>query len=158
MTCDPLAAVRPEIRALRAYRFDPVPDGLRAKLDFNESPADVPAAAKEGAAFAAEHVELMGRAAERYAARFAATSGAVFVGSDTPTAFGDYLAGPNHVLPTGGAARSFSGLSVRDFLRWGRSVSVPPAAARKLGPAAATLARFEGLEGHARSLDLRCGR
>jgi histidinol dehydrogenase len=116
------------------------------------------AAAKEGIALAAEHVELMGRAAERYSARFAATSGAVFVGSDTPTAFGDYLAGPNHVLPTGGAARSFSGLSVRDFLRWGRSVSVPPAAARKLAPAAATLARFEGLEGHALSLDLRCGR
>ena len=49
MTRDPLAAVRPGIRALGAYRFDPVPDGLRAKLDFNESPADVPAAAKEEA-------------------------------------------------------------------------------------------------------------
>ena len=118
----------------------------------------LPAAAKEGVDFAAEHVELMGRAAQRYAPRFTATSGAVFVGSDTPTAFGDYLAGPNHVLPTGGAARSFSGLSVRDFLRWGRSVSVPAAAARRLGPPAATLARFEGLEAHARSLDLRSGR
>ena len=116
------------------------------------------AAAKAGIPLAAEHVELMGRDAERFAKRFAATSGAVFVGTDTPTAFGDYLAGPNHVLPTGGAARSFSGLSVRDFLRWGRSVSVPPAAARKLGPAAATLARFEGLEAHARSLDLRSRR
>ena len=116
------------------------------------------AAAKEGVAFAAEHVELMGRAAERHAARFVATSGAVFVGSGTPTAFGDYVAGPNHVLPTGGAARSFSGLSVRDFLRWGRSVEVPASAARRLGPAAATLARFEGLEAHARSLDLRSGR
>jgi len=117
--------------------------------------ATLDAAAKEGIALAAEHVELMGRAAERRAAGFAATSGAVFVGTDTPTAFGDYLAGPNHVLPTGGAARSFSGLSVRDFLRWGRTVSVPPAAARRLGPAASTLARFEGLEAHARSLDLR---
>lgn len=116
------------------------------------------AAAREGIALAAEHVELMGRAAERHAAAFAATSGAVFVGTDTPTAFGDYLAGPNHVLPTGGAARSFSGLSVRDFVRWGRTVAVPPAAARKLGPSAATLARFEGLEAHARSLDLRSGR
>lgn len=115
------------------------------------------AAAKAGIPLAFEHVELMGRAAEEYAARFAATSGAVFVGSGTPTAFGDYLAGPNHVLPTGGSARSFSGLSVRDFLRWGRSVSVPPSAARRLGPAAATLARFEGLEAHARSLDLRSG-
>ncbi|MBK8595648.1 MAG: histidinol dehydrogenase [Holophagales bacterium] len=118
----------------------------------------LPAAAKEGAAFCAEHVQLMGRAAERFAPLFTATSGAVFVGADTPTAFGDYLAGPNHVLPTGGAARSFSGLSVRDFFRWGRSVSVPAAAARRLGPAAATLARFEGLEGHARSLDLRSKR
>ena len=115
-------------------------------------------AAKAGIGLAAEHVELMGRAAEAYSAPFAATSGAVFVGSGTPTAFGDYLAGPNHVLPTGGAARSFSGLSVRDFLRWGRSVSVPPAAARRLGPPAATLARFEGLEAHARSLDLRTKR
>jgi len=49
MTRDPLAAVRPEIRALRAYRFDPVPAGLSAKLDFNESPADVPADAKDAA-------------------------------------------------------------------------------------------------------------
>ncbi|MHB1045774.1 MAG: histidinol dehydrogenase [Thermoanaerobaculia bacterium] len=115
------------------------------------------AAAKAGVALAVEHVELAGRAAEARVARFAETAGAVFVGSDTPTAFGDYLAGPNHVLPTGGAARSFSGLSARDFLRWGRSVSVPAAAARRLAPAAATLARFEGLEAHARSLDLRGG-
>lgn len=112
-------------------------------------------AARAGIRLAAEHVELTGRAAERYATRFAATSGAVFVGSATPTALGDYLAGPNHVLPTGGAARSFSGLSVRDFLRWGRSVAVPARAAVRLAPAAATLARFEGLEAHARSLDLR---
>jgi histidinol dehydrogenase len=115
-------------------------------------------AANVGISLAAEHVELTGRAAERFAARFAATAGAVFVGTDTPTALGDYLAGPNHVLPTGGSARSFSGLSVRDFLRWGRSVSVPPAAAQRLGPVAATLARFEGLEAHARSLDLRTRR
>jgi histidinol-phosphate aminotransferase len=52
MTRDPLAAVRPQIRGLHAYRFEPVPEGLRARLDFNESPADVPAEAKE-AAFAA---------------------------------------------------------------------------------------------------------
>jgi histidinol dehydrogenase len=133
----------------------------RASVDANGCALVFPsldAAAREGVAFAAEHVELMGRAAERWAAPFAATSGAVFVGGDTPTAFGDYVAGPNHVLPTGGAARSFSGLSVRDFLRWGRSVKVPPAAARRLGPVAATLARFEGLEAHARSLDLRSGR
>lgn len=138
----------------------PTAETARASLAANGFALVFPtleAAAKAGIPLAAEHVELMGRASETFAARFAATSGAVFVGSGTPTAFGDYLAGPNHVLPTGGAARSFSGLSVRDFLRWGRSVSVPPAAARRLGPAGATLARFEGLEAHARSLDLRAG-
>jgi histidinol dehydrogenase len=136
----------------------PTAETARASLTANGFALVFPtleAAAVAGIPLAAEHVELTGRPAEAFAARFAATSGAVFVGSGTPTAFGDYLAGPNHVLPTGGAARSFSGLSVRDFLRWGRSVSVPVAAARRLGPAAATLARFEGLEAHARSLDLR---
>ena len=138
----------------------PTAETARASLAANGFALVFPtleAAARAGIPLAAEHVELMGTAAEAYATGFASTSGAVFVGSGTPTAFGDYLAGPNHVLPTGGAARSFSGLSVRDFLRWGRSISVPPAAARRLGPAAATLARFEGLEAHARSLDLRAG-
>ena len=79
-------------------------------------------------------------------------------GPTTPTAFGDYVAGPNHVLPTGGAAASFSGLSVRDFYRWGRSVRFGPSAAARLARPAATLARFEGLEAHARSLDLRRAR
>lgn len=104
---------------------------------------------------APEHLQLMGAAAERLAERLAATAGAVFVGNDTPTAFGDYLAGPNHVLPTGGAAKSFSGLSTRDFYRWGRTVSMSRPAARKLSRPAATLARFEGLDAHARALELR---
>ncbi len=112
-------------------------------------------AAAEGRRVAAEHVQVMGRKAEPFAPLLAETGGAVFVGSDTPTAFGDYLAGPNHVLPTGGAARSFSGLSVRDFVRWGRTVRFSRDAARRLAPPAATLARFEGLEAHARSLDRR---
>ncbi|MEO6324490.1 MAG: histidinol dehydrogenase, partial [Thermoanaerobaculia bacterium] len=108
-----------------------------------------------GCRAAVEHVQLMGRDAERHARRLAASSGAVFLGNDTPTAFGDYLAGPNHVLPTGGAARSFAGLSTRDFYRWGRTVRFSPEAARALAAPAALLARFEGLEGHARSLDRR---
>lgn len=138
----------------------PTAETARASLAANGFALVFPtleAAAATGVALAVEHVELAGRPAERFAARFARTAGAVFVGSGTPTAFGDYLAGPNHVLPTGGAARSFSGLSARDFLRWGRSVSVPAAAARTLAASAATLARFEGLEAHARSLDLRGG-
>ena len=101
---------------------------------------------------AVEHVQVMGKSAERSGRGLLSTAGALFLGSTTPTAFGDYVAGPNHVLPTGGAARSFSGLSVRDFLRWGRSIEVPPRAARRIGPAAATLARFEGLVAHERSV------
>jgi histidinol dehydrogenase len=104
---------------------------------------------------AAEHVQLMGKSAERFSTRVLPTAGAVFIGSSTPTAFGDYLAGPNHVLPTGGTARSFSGLSVRDFQRWGRSVKVPGNAARRLAPPAAVLARFEGLAAHAAALGRR---
>lgn len=108
-------------------------------------------AVSAGVDVAAEHVQVMGKPAEKLARALLPTAGALFVGSSTPTAFGDYVAGPNHVLPTGGAGRSFSGLSVRDFFRWGRSVEVPPGAARRLGPAAATLARFEGLVAHERS-------
>jgi histidinol dehydrogenase len=116
---------------------------------------EISSAVSAASRVAAEHVQVFGKAAERLSPRLLPTAGALFVGSSTPTAFGDYLAGPNHVLPTGGAARSFSGLSVRDFLRWGRSVRVPEMAARRLASPAAVLARFEGLEAHAESLERR---
>ncbi len=113
------------------------------------------AAAAAARTVASEHLQLLGKKAEKYREPLSETAGALFSGSATPTAFGDYLAGPNHVLPTGGAGRSFSGLSTRDFYRWGRSVSFSAAAAKKLAGSAATLARFEGLVGHARSLERR---
>jgi histidinol dehydrogenase len=116
---------------------------------------EISLAVSAGSQIAAEHVQVMGRHAERRATSLLPTAGALFIGSSTPTAFGDYLAGPNHVLPTGGAARSFSGLSVRDFLHWGRSVKVPESAARRLARPAAVLARFEGLAAHAAALDRR---
>jgi len=97
----------------------------------------------------------MGSAASRFAADLLPTAGALFIGSATPTALGDYIAGPNHVLPTGGAARACSGLSTRDFFRWGRSVSAAPGAARALAPSAGVLARFEGLVAHAGALERR---
>ena len=106
-------------------------------------------------AFAAEHVQVMGRSSESLAPLLLSTAGALFIGATTPTALGDYVPGPNHVLPTGGAARSFSGLSTRDFLRWGRSVAAPAKASRRLAPVAAVLARFEGLGAHATALDMR---
>ncbi|MDL2716943.1 MAG: histidinol dehydrogenase [Acidobacteriota bacterium] len=116
---------------------------------------EISSAVSAGSCVAAEHVQVMGRRAERLASSLLSSAGALFIGSSTPTALGDYVLGPNHVLPTGGAARSFSGLSVRDFLRWGRSVCAPERAARRLAPQAATLARFEGLVAHASALDRR---
>jgi len=112
-------------------------------------------AASACAAVAAEHVQVMGRHAEAFAPDLLLSAGALFIGSATPTALGDYVAGPNHVLPTGGAARGYSGLSTRDFFRWGRSVSAPAAAGRRLARPAAALARFEGLVAHAAALARR---
>ncbi len=116
---------------------------------------EISRAASACAAVAAEHVQIMGEGAERFSSSLLPTAGALFVGSSTPTALGDYVAGPNHVLPTGGAARGYSGLSTRDFFRWGRSVSASAAAARRLSRPAGVLARFEGLVAHAAALGRR---
>jgi histidinol dehydrogenase len=76
-------------------------------------------------------------------------AGAVFVGASASVAFGDYMTGANHVLPTGGSARAYSGLSPLDFVRWTTFQSVEPDAAARLAGDVATLARAEGLPGHA---------
>lgn len=153
----PLArAVRSELsRQLRTLPTAPVARASLAAKGLALVFRSIDEVVSAARAVAVEHVQVMGPEAEARATELAATAGALFVGESTPTAFGDYLAGPNHVLPTGGAARSFSGLSTRDFYRWSRSVSIPAAAARRLAGPAAALARFEGLEGHARSLDRR---
>lgn len=82
-------------------------------------------------------------------------AGAVFLGSFTPETIGDYLAGPNHVLPTGGSARWFSPLGVYDFVKRTNVVGMGLEALRRLGPTAARIARAEGLEAHARAIDER---
>ena len=82
-------------------------------------------------------------------------AGAVFLGRHTPEAVGDYVAGPNHVLPTSGAARFASGLSVHDFLKRTSFASCDAASLAQIGPAAVTLAKAEGLDAHALSLALR---
>jgi histidinol dehydrogenase len=76
-------------------------------------------------------------------------AGTVFVGASSSVAFGDYLTGANHVLPTGGAARSYSGLSTGDFVRWTTYQRITPEAASRLAEATARLADAEGLPGHA---------
>jgi len=82
-------------------------------------------------------------------------AGGVFIGPFSPEAAGDYAAGPNHVLPTGGAARQRGGLSVADFLKVVSVQHLNPAALKRLAPAITTLARAEGLEAHARSVEIR---
>ncbi len=82
-------------------------------------------------------------------------AGSVFLGEDTPEAMGDYVAGPNHVLPTGGSVRFFSGLSVLDFVKRTSVVRTSREALAKLGPSAIELAKSEQLAGHARSIQVR---
>ena len=103
---------------------------------------------------AAEHVEL---AVDEPEALFAQLrhAGSVFLGRHTPEAVGDYVAGPNHVLPTGRRARFASGLSVLDFMKRTSFISMGADALAKIGPAAIALAEVEGLPAHARSVELR---
>ena len=82
-------------------------------------------------------------------------AGAIFLGRHTPEVLGDYVAGPNHVLPTARSARFSSGLSVLDFMKRTSVASCTPDALRKLAPAAIRLAEAEGLQAHARSLSIR---
>ena len=84
-------------------------------------------------------------------------AGSVFLGRMTPEAIGDYVAGPNHVLPTGRRARFSSGLSVLDFMKRTSFLSLDAAAVRAIGPAAVALAQAEGLPAHAASVALRLG-
>lgn len=82
-------------------------------------------------------------------------AGSVFLGSMSPEAAGDYASGPNHVLPTSGSARLRGGLSVADFVKVITTQRLSPEALQKLTPTVTTLARAEGLEAHARSVEVR---
>ena len=84
-------------------------------------------------------------------------AGAAFLGANCPEAVGDYVAGPNHVLPTGRTSRFASGLSVFDFIKRTTWVEADKAALGRVGPAAVALAEAEGLQAHARSIALRLG-
>jgi histidinol dehydrogenase len=119
--------------------------------------ADEPLAAIELAdAFAPEHLQLVGAAEEALAHRVR-SAGCLFVGPYSATAFGDYVAGSNHVLPTGGAARFSSMLSPAHFRRRMSVVRVGPEAAGKLAKAGAPIARAEGFPLHAESMEARIG-
>jgi histidinol dehydrogenase len=103
---------------------------------------------------APEHLEIETRDADALAAKIR-NAGAIFLGSHTPEAIGDYVGGPNHVLPTARSARFSSGLGVLDFMKRTSILKCTAEALRAIGPAAITLGRSEGLEGHARSVAIR---
>jgi len=105
---------------------------------------------------APEHLELAldGAAAETLAGRIR-NAGAIFIGRHTPEAVGDYVGGPNHVLPTARSARFSSGLGVQDFLKRTSILGCGPEGLRAIGPAALALARAEGFDAHALSIAIR---
>jgi histidinol dehydrogenase len=103
---------------------------------------------------APEHLEVMTRRPEAVAARLR-NAGAIFLGDHSPAPLGDYMAGPNHVLPTGGSARFFSPLGVYDFVKRTSVVAATPRALRSLAPAIETLAELEGYQAHAAAVRIR---
>ncbi|HEX8793036.1 MAG TPA: histidinol dehydrogenase, partial [Polyangiaceae bacterium] len=129
------------------------------------------AALGNGAAFVAETREHMARTADRLAPEHLALhvadaagllasirrAGAAFVGRTTPEAVGDYVAGPSHVLPTGGAVRFGSPLGVYDFVTRTSIIEYSPDALERHAGAVCALARLEGLEAHARAVEARTG-
>ncbi|MBV7264696.1 histidinol dehydrogenase [Erythrobacter ani] len=122
-----------------------------AVIVVNDLDSEAPALANR---LAAEHVELAIDDPETMLSSIK-HAGSVFLGRMTPEAIGDYVAGPNHVLPTGRRARFSSGLSVLDFMKRTSFIGLDEKSFAAVGPAAATLAHAEGLPAHARSVELR---
>ncbi len=104
--------------------------------------------------YAAEHLVLAVEDPEKIS-KEVQNAGAIFMGHYTPVAVGDYIAGPNHVLPTGGTARFFSPLSVEDFMKRTSFMKFEPPKLRELGADIVRLANVEGLTGHGASVELR---
>jgi len=138
---DALPRRRTAARALAGFGAIVVVDGL----------ADAVTIANR---LAPEHLELLVRRPRRLLASLT-HAGAIFVGPHAPEALGDYLAGPNHVLPTGGTARFASPLGVYDFVKRTSLIEAGPRTLRRLGPTVVRLAGLEGLDAHGRSVERR---
>jgi histidinol dehydrogenase len=104
--------------------------------------------------YAPEHLCILSKDARRLST-LVKNAGGVFIGDGSPEAIGDYTAGPSHVMPTGGAARFASPLSVQDFLKFSTVIDLNENSVFDLGPAGAAIARAEGLVGHARAIEER---
>ena len=103
---------------------------------------------------APEHLEIKIRGAEKLEKQIK-NAGSIFLGEFSPEAIGDYLAGPNHVLPTSGSARFASGLSVNDFIKRTSLIKCSKRGIEKIGQMAINLANYEGLHAHALSISKR---
>ena len=103
---------------------------------------------------APEHLELCTNF-NREIIKGVKNAGSIFIGKYSPEAIGDYIAGPNHVLPTSGSARFSSGLSVNDFLKRQSLIKITKTGIERLGPSVINLAKYENLEGHAYSVKVR---
>ena len=105
---------------------------------------------------APEHLELMVKEPlQKTLLKTITTAGAIMLGNHTPTAVGDFTAGPSHVLPTGGAGRLFSGLRIADFQRRTSIVKYDKASIKKAAPVVAAFAALEKLDAHGRSVKIR---
>ena len=107
--------------------------------------------------FAPEHISIVAKDEAKLAAAIT-TSGAIFLGGHSPIAAGDFLAGPSHTLPTGGAGRSFPGLTVDMFQRRTSIVRLDAKSLRKSAPIIEVFAALEGLDAHGRSATIRLKR
>ena len=105
-------------------------------------------------AIAPEHLELC-TSFNNKIIKNVKNAGSIFIGKFSPEAIGDYLAGPNHVLPTSGSARFSSGLSVNDFLKRHSLIKITKTGIERLGPSVINLAKYENLDGHANSVKIR---
>ena len=103
---------------------------------------------------APEHLQIYTRQPNKYL-KLINNAGSIFLGPYSPEAIGDYLAGPNHVLPTSGTARFSSGLSVFDFIKRQSVIKISKRGIEKLGPSVVTLSKYENLHGHANSVKQR---
>jgi histidinol dehydrogenase len=157
ITDDPALAAR--VEAALARQLKSLPRGPVAAASWRDFGAIILVGALDDAvplidAIAPEHLEIETQDPERLAAKIR-NAGAIFLGPHTPEAIGDYVGGPNHVLPTARSARFSSGLGVLDFMKRTSILKCGPDQLRALGPAAIVLGEAEGLDAHARSVAMR---
>ncbi len=150
------------VEAAVARRLETLPRADIAGESWREHGAVIVAGSLEEAAplvdrIAPEHLELAVADPDALSARIR-NAGAIFLGRYTPEAVGDYIAGPNHVLPTARSARFSSGLGVLDFMKRTSLIKCDANGLAAIGGAAVTLAEAEGLQAHARSIDIRLNR